>query len=159
MAIKGSVAGDLGRLAQRLPVFFDGEARRARRVLRDEIQDRTPVGRRVDPDTGRDLGPSGRLRRSVRVMPVRRIGRERWVTGAESNEDHASHVEFGTRRHVIQGNLHLRYWSNGQLHFHQRVNHPGAPGVFMFLRGAQAAEKIWAQNADRQLQVFIDADR
>lgn len=155
MSVSGSLSAEMQSLRTQLPSFLLSEADRASGLMRDQVRDRTPIGRIVNPQTGLDLGPSGKLRRSIRPLPVMRIGADRWLTGAYSRVSYASFVEDGTRAHVIDGNQNLRFWSQGQLFYRKQVKHPGAPGQHMFLRGALAAEVLWQGGADTRLQNFL----
>lgn len=157
MAVRGSISGELKALKAGLPEFFAREARKASGMVRDEVRDLTPVGRVVDPLTGKDLGPSGALKRSIRPLPVVRTGPDTWTTGAYSLKQYASYVEYGTRRHIINGRPHLAFWAGGRLVITRRVMHPGTNGHHMFLLGATAAEaKYIAGGADARLQGFLD---
>lgn len=149
--IRGSLANDLRDLRTNdLPRFFDREADAGRRMLQREVRALTPVGRRIDQKTGADLGPSGALRASVTLLPVRRLP-GRIVTGVKSDKSYASDVEYGTKAHVIEGNKYLRFWSQGQMRIRRRVNHPGQEAKFMFLLGAEETDRLYEQDANPRL--------
>jgi hypothetical protein len=154
--IRGSAHGELVALKKKTPQFFAKEADRASRLVRNEVRDLTPIGTRVDQRTGQVLGPSGRLKRSIRPIPVRRTSPTTWTTGAFTTVEYAHFVEHGTKPHVIEGATALRFWSQGQLRIRKRVNHPGAPGHFMFARGALNARAKFMVGADARLENFVD---
>jgi hypothetical protein len=155
--LRGSVSGQLRAVKGGLPGHIAREASRASGIIRDEVRDRTPVGRVIDQRTGADLGPSGKLKRSIRPLPVVRTSQDTWLTGAYSRLDYASHVEYGTRKHVIKGRPYLAFWDNGRLVVTKRVMHPGNWGHHMFLLGALEAEAIWLSTANTRLQGFINS--
>lgn len=159
MPIRGSLRLVVDRQRRDLDAFLHDEALEASRLTRREVRARTPIGTRFDPRTGVPLGPSGDLRDSVdEIMPFKSAS-DVWVGGAESELDYASHVEFGTRAHIIRayGDGWLRFWSAGQIRFAKQVNHPGAPGHFMFQRGLYAAYLQHRAGADGRLQRFLDS--
>jgi hypothetical protein len=157
MAVVGSASLALKRVKAGFPQFIAAEARRAGEITRDEVRDLTPIGTVVDPKTGAVLGPSGKLRRSIRPLPVVRTGPDTWITGAYSRLPYASFVEYGTRKHVINGRPYLAFWAGGQLVVTKRVVHPGSWGHHMFSLGVLRAEAIWATNANARTQAYINS--
>lgn len=153
--VRGSLAADIRALRRKLPGHFADQADKASELIRDEVRDRTPVGTRIDQRTGAVLGPSGALRRSVRPLPTVRVAHDTWVCGAYSTKSYVEHVEYGTRAHIIEGNLYLRFWSNGNMVIRRRVNHPGMRGHHMFALGLAEAAAKWPVGADTRLQAFL----
>jgi hypothetical protein len=149
--IRGSLADGIADFRRTSSAYMREEAEELREEMRVQIRRRTPIGSRIDVNTGVDLGPSGALRRSVNDMPIRRVGADTWRGGVESRLDYASHVEYGTRRHIIEGNRYLRFWVGRRMVIRRRVQHPGMDGAFMFLEGSRVAEARWETAANRRL--------
>jgi hypothetical protein len=155
MAIKGSLATAIRSTRVQMPGFFQGEARRASKLVAIEVKRRTPVGKEIDPSTGNVLGISGHLKRSVDELVPVEIAPGIWRAGAESNVQYASYIERGTRARIIHGNTHLRFWNFGKLIYARKVSHPGNRGVHMFMRGLNAAERTFRVTSNAQLQGFL----
>jgi hypothetical protein len=168
--VRGSFAKKCRTAHRRLPAFYMREANLAATIVRDEVRDRTPIGRVVDPETGRDLGPSGRLKNSVKRIRPKKVPGNRIVTGAYSPLSYANDVEGGTSPHVIKPKRgivktgpkaglkrreNVRFWSQGTIHFAQQVNHPGMPGHHMFARGLQAARVRYKGGVAGRLSVVF----
>jgi hypothetical protein len=155
--IRGSIAAELRSIQRKLPKFLEQQASYAGSMIQTEVKRLTPVGRTVDPVTGADLGPSGKLKASIKVKKVAIVPPDRFISGAESDLPYASHVEYGTRRHIIEPRTAkaLRFWDAGQLAFARRVNHPGTQGHHMFSRGLQVAERRYQSVGNAKLQSFL----
>ena len=153
MPIKGSIAADLERQRAGLDAFLHNEAEHAGDLVADRVAAHTPVGRRIDPVTGHDLGPSGALKADTHALPVTG-SRGTYRTGAAQDLDYASDVEYGTRAHIISGTP-LRFWNHGQLIFARHVSHPSVPGHHMFAIGLAEADQRFAQESERRLQEFL----
>lgn len=154
MSVTGSFARELRSRERGMPAFMRAEARLATDQLVDECAQRTPVGRIVDPATGRDLGPSGNLRAAWRGKRPVKAGNS-YIAVALNPEKYASYVNDGTKAHIISGNLNLAFWTAAQLVIVRRVRHPGAPGHFMAEQGQAAVDAGWAAQADPRLEAFL----
>lgn len=135
------------------------EANRAMRASRDQVRKRTPIGRRIDPNTGNDLGPSGRLRNSVSGIRPRptRPGHS-YTTGAHSERREAGLVERGSPPHPIAARRAktLRFWLGpGNIAFRKKVAHPGFDGYHMFSEGIAAALAEEMKGANTRLQLVL----
>lgn len=160
MSVTAGVSDYYGRLSRQFPSFLRDEARHVGELTTREVASRTPVGRRVDQNTGADLGPSGRARRSWKPIPPRRIA-DGYESGASSGVAYVPELENGAPAHIIpQGGraagVWLRFWSHGELRFAREVHHPGMRGHFMMERGLREAERRYQSEADRRLQDFLD---
>mgnify|MGYP000860231692 CR=1 FL=1 len=153
--IVGSVAEVIGRQRRQLGHFLRGEAETVGDRTVDAVQRHTPIGRIVDPMTGADKGPSGKLRKSWRAQRVRRTAGG-YESGAYTTLDYAVFVNDGTRKHVIHGKQTLRFWSGGTLSFYRSVKHPGTEGHFMAQKGVADIDREWATEGEVRLQAFIE---
>jgi hypothetical protein len=185
MPIKGSIADVFQRQARGLPRFLHGEAERSGAIVVDEVRDRTPIGRKIDALTGRDLGPSGEARAGWYQIPVRAPssgGRSvgSFTSGAANDIRHAGWLNDGTKRHIImpredrapmsvistrrpRGDAqphtpepHLRFWTKGHLAFAKKVNHPGTRGKHMAEEGLAAADARWQVEGETRLQDWLE---
>jgi hypothetical protein len=162
MPIHGSVAEVLRRQRRELPRFFYEEADAAGAIVVEEVVDRTPVGRIIDPDTGFDEGPSGVLREGWEQLPVTRRRGGVYQSGAVNDVDYALAVNNGSKPHIIRGRMKpngrrrmLRFWSAGALQMFSQVNHPGAPGHHMAEVGIAAADLRWMAEGRARLQEWL----
>lgn len=156
---RSTLSDDVGAILTALPGYFAGLAKRSSEIIQEEVVERTPRGEVLDQETGRYLGPSDKLRKTVRQIPPRREG-DTWIAGAESDSPIAGYVERGTRPHPIPlpgTRKVLRFWKPKgiELVYTMSIKHPGARGKFMFARGLIAAEpRIIAEGQARLDVVF-----
>ena len=153
------LSDDVGKILAGLPVFFEDTARRASEIIHNEVVKRTPHGEVLDQETGRYLGPSDKLRKSIREIPPREEG-DTWIAGAETDSPIAGYVERGTRAHPIPlpGTRKLmRFWKprGVELVYTMSVKHPGTLGRFMFARGLVASEPRIIAEAQGKLDVLF----
>jgi hypothetical protein len=158
MSVRGSIASDVRAIQRDMPKWLAKEAKIASDISVEEVRRRTPIGRIIDPETGHDLGPSGKLWHSISPIKPHYIAPGVLETGAYSDNEVANMVEEGTRAHPIPmpgRHTVLRFWSEGRLYYRSRVNHPGTRGAHMFARGIVAAERRYAVGAERRLKVLF----
>lgn len=158
--LKLALTKDLERVGHELPDFFEREATRAGEIATREIAQRTPVGRRINAQTGADEGPSGHLKASWRPIPVR-VHAGTYTSGSYTLVEYAPYVEYDTRRHIIptggpEAGIVLHFFSHGEEIFTRSVHHPGTRGKYMMTRGLNATERIFLPEAERRLQLLID---
>jgi hypothetical protein len=158
--VVGSVARHLRRHRMTVvPRHLRSEAGRAGDATLREVRDRTPVGERIDPETGAYLGPSGVLLRSIRKIGVRPDGEGGYETGAYTLNRVAGIVEHGAPPHWIhprRGHF-LRWWDGpGNERFARSVHHPGFEGRFMFAQGVNAALVSEMLDANTRLQLALE---
>jgi hypothetical protein len=151
---------ELQRIQRGLPGFFRGEARYLSQLVTREVAQRTPIGRQVDQRTGRDRGPSGRLRASWRPLPTKRDG-DTYSAGTMTDVEYAPYVENDTRRHIIPkggsaAGIVLHFWTHGQEVFARSVDHPGTRGAYMQVRGLNEAERRYKSEMDARLKRFLE---
>jgi hypothetical protein len=158
MSVNDGVTEYFTRLRRELPAFHYAEARRFTRMLTQNIAERTPIGRKIDPRTGEDLGPSGNARRGWRQRPVRREG-DVYIAGSYNRVSYAGDLNYGTRWHyIVPKRAHvLRFFPAPPAHaFARRVRHPGTTGAFMMERGVRETERVYASEAEMRLRIFLE---
>lgn len=162
--MRSTLSDDIGTIRDELPGFFADLAKRSSEIVKEEVVDRTPHGEVLDQETGRYLGPSDKLRNSIREIPPREEG-DTWIAGAETDSHIAGYVEKGTRPHPIPlpgTRKVLRFWKpkGVELVYTYSVKHPGTLGKHMFARGLVAAEpRILAYGNERLDVIFRTASR
>lgn len=91
---------------------------------------------------------TGDLRQSIRgVRTVTQLGfaEGELQAGVSPDLEYASFVEYGTRRHIIEGNPTLSFKVGNRWIHTRRVRHPGT-----------AARKFMAMGAERSRQVLVE---
>jgi hypothetical protein len=152
--MRSTLSRDIKALLTELPGYFEGLAKYSSEVVQEEVVKRTPPGEVLDQETGRYLGPSNKLKKTVLQITPREEG-DTWIAGAESHSPIAGYVEKGTRAHPIPlpgTRKVLRFWKPKgiELVYTHLINHPGTRGKFMFARGLMAAApKIIAEGQGR----------
>ena len=165
MPVRDTLTPQLLSFRRSLPGYMRRRADETGDDVKDRVQRRTPIGREIDRRTGRDMGPTADLRRSVTKIRVQKPAPNVWRSGAYSIRSYVAHVEYGTRRHIIRPRTGrvgrhgkaatLRFWTNGQLVYARMVNHPGAPGHFMFRLGLEEAQAAFVLRENRALQAHM----
>jgi hypothetical protein len=153
--MRSTLSSDIDELRTALPGYFKELAEYSSEVVQEEVVKRTPPGEVLDQETGRYLGPSNKLKKSVRRIKPRLVERDTWIAGAETDSPIAGYVEKGTRAHPIPlpgTRKVLRFWKPKgiELVYTHLVKHPGTRGKFMFARGLMAAvPRILAEGQGR----------
>lgn len=157
--MRSTLSSDIETIRTELPGYFADLAKRTSEIVQEEVVDRTPHGEVLDQETGRYLGPSDKLRKSIRKIPPREEG-DIWIAGAETDSHIAGYVEKGTRAHPIPmpgTRKVLRFWKpkGVELVYTMSVKHPGTLGKHMFLRGLTAAEPRIIKEGNDRLDVIF----
>jgi hypothetical protein len=154
--VQTGLSAELGRIQRGIPSFMRRETRYVSQLATREIAQRTPIGKKVDQETGEDRGTSGKLRRGWRPISPRQEGNT-YTGGSYNDVDYTRYVEDGTREHIIRAHgIALHFWSKGEEFFRRQVHHPGTRGVFMAERGLKEADRQYGREADARLQAFLD---
>lgn len=157
--MRSTLSRDIGRLLDEMPAYFGTMATRSSEIVHDQVELRTPRGEVLDQETGRYLGPSDKLRKSIKKIPPRVEGNT-WIAGASTDSPIAGYVERGTRAHPIPlpgTRKVLRFWKPKgiELVYTYHVDHPGTLGKHMFARGLAASEPLIVREGQERLDTLV----
>lgn len=167
MYIENSILATVRALQRQLPSASRDVAEHIGQQLVQRIAAHTPVAKRVDEQTGEEIGQSGRLKRAWRRGTCTHTARG-YTVPVINDCYYARWVNDGTRPHIIEPRadrrsaagaggrtVALRFWSHGELMFRRRVKHPGTRGHHMVQKGAADVEREWLAGAEQRYEVAI----
>lgn len=122
-----------------------------RRATHDELDRAGDTAHRHVESNAKFKDRSGKLRRSTRHNV--RVGRNKSRLQLKWSRSYASHIEYGTRAHVIRPRRKkfLRFRVGGRVVFARKVNHPGTRPYKFGWKASRAAHRVLGQRMQRRM--------